>query len=196
MARTSSTISRETGSRVSRSGRTVCRPAAAHPHSVRNRAAQTMAAKNLLITVTSLPFCTYIRRDRQTFVAEQEKFFPETAASTFVRLIFRPPPVIIATADLFSPIWSGIEVVITALTRNQVYRQRYRGFESHPLRHNRTPILIQSVSGLVFIFYVQKSCIYKGLSALFNDNRLCGEPKSVVAEPVTFYSNAHFNERS
>ena len=32
---------------------------------------------------------------------------------------------------------SGIEVVITALTRNQVYRQRYRGFESHPLRHNQ-----------------------------------------------------------
>ena len=30
---------------------------------------------------------------------------------------------------------SGIEVVITALTRNQVYRQRYRGFESHPLRY-------------------------------------------------------------
>ena len=25
-------------------------------------------------------------------------------------------------------------MVITALTRNQVYRQRYRGFESHPLR--------------------------------------------------------------
>ena len=32
------------------------------------------------------------------------------------------------------PARSGIEVVITALTRNQVYRQRYRGFESHPLR--------------------------------------------------------------
>ena len=29
---------------------------------------------------------------------------------------------------------SGIEVVITALTRNQVYQQWYRGFESHPLR--------------------------------------------------------------
>ena len=28
-------------------------------------------------------------------------------------------------------------MVITALTRNQVYRQRYRGFESHPLRHER-----------------------------------------------------------
>ncbi len=32
-------------------------------------------------------------------------------------------------------ICSGIEVVITALTRNQVYQQWYRGFESHPLRH-------------------------------------------------------------
>ena len=33
--------------------------------------------------------------------------------------------------------WSGIEVVITALTRNQVYPQGYRGFESHPLRQLR-----------------------------------------------------------
>ncbi len=32
---------------------------------------------------------------------------------------------------------SGIEVVITALTRNQVYPQGYRGFESHPLRQLR-----------------------------------------------------------
>ena len=39
--------------------------------------------------------------------------------------------------DFRNCIWSGIEVVITALTRNQVYRQRYRGFESHPLRHRR-----------------------------------------------------------
>ena len=28
-------------------------------------------------------------------------------------------------------------MVITALTRNQVYRQRYRGFESHPLRQKK-----------------------------------------------------------
>ena len=35
------------------------------------------------------------------------------------------------------PARSGIEVVITALTRNQVYRQRYRGFESHPLRQKK-----------------------------------------------------------
>ena len=28
-------------------------------------------------------------------------------------------------------------MVITALTRNQVYRQRYRGFESHPLRQKQ-----------------------------------------------------------
>ena len=90
MARTSSTISRETGSRVSRSGRTVCRPAAAHPHSVRNRAAQTMAAKNLLITVTSLPFCTYIRRDRRTFVAEQEKIFSGNRGKYICTLDFPP----------------------------------------------------------------------------------------------------------
>ena len=32
---------------------------------------------------------------------------------------------------------SGIEAVITSLTRNQVYQQWYRGFESHPLRHIR-----------------------------------------------------------
>ena len=30
-------------------------------------------------------------------------------------------------------------MVITALTRNQVYRQRYRGFESHPLRQKSAP---------------------------------------------------------
>ncbi len=35
---------------------------------------------------------------------------------------------------------SGIEVVITALTRNQVYRQRYRGFESHPLRQKKAAV--------------------------------------------------------
>ena len=47
-------------------------------------------------------------------------------------------------------LWSGIEVVITALTRNQVYRQRYRGFESHPLRQkeetrNRVSLLFGGV---------------------------------------------------
>ena len=30
--------------------------------------------------------------------------------------------------------WTGIEVVITALTRNQVVAQAARGFESHPVR--------------------------------------------------------------
>ena len=42
---------------------------------------------------------------------------------------------------LFSPdfgssllIWSGIEVVITGLTRNQLRVYPLRGFESHPLR--------------------------------------------------------------
>ena len=37
--------------------------------------------------------------------------------------------------SVLSCLCSGIEVVITALTRNQVYQQWYRGFESHPLRH-------------------------------------------------------------
>ena len=36
---------------------------------------------------------------------------------------------------------SGIEVVITALTRNQVYQQWYRGFESHPLRHAAASVI-------------------------------------------------------
>ena len=36
-----------------------------------------------------------------------------------------------ASADA---IRTGIEVVITALTRNQVYPHGYRGFESHPVR--------------------------------------------------------------
>ena len=39
-----------------------------------------------------------------------------------------------------SAIGSGIEAVITALTRNQVYQQWYRGFESHPLRQLRGPL--------------------------------------------------------
>ena len=38
---------------------------------------------------------------------------------------------------------TGIEVVITALTRNQVYPQGYRGFESHPVRQKSTVILIE-----------------------------------------------------
>ena len=37
-------------------------------------------------------------------------------------------------------------MVITALTRNQVYRQRYRGFESHPLRQ----ILVESAQSEAF----------------------------------------------
>ena len=37
-------------------------------------------------------------------------------------------------------------MVITALTRNQVYRQRYRGFESHPLRQ----FLVESVQSEAF----------------------------------------------
>ena len=39
---------------------------------------------------------------------------------------------------LIKYLWSGIEAVITALTRNQVYQQWYRGFESHPLRQRKS----------------------------------------------------------
>ena len=42
-------------------------------------------------------------------------------------------------------------MVITALTRNQVYRQRYRGFESHPLRQIST---IPNWGWLIFFVYV------------------------------------------
>ena len=41
---------------------------------------------------------------------------------------------------------SGIEVVITALTRNQVYQQWYRGFESHPLRQRSRQISTRNLS--------------------------------------------------
>ena len=34
--------------------------------------------------------------------------------------------------------WSGAEVVITVLTRNQLVAHAARGFESHPLRQKRT----------------------------------------------------------
>ena len=47
---------------------------------------------------------------------------------------------------------SGIEVVITALTRNQVYRQRYRGFESHPLRQISCLICLPDKSGNFLAF--------------------------------------------
>ena len=36
--------------------------------------------------------------------------------------------------------WSGAEVVITVLTRNQLVAQAARGFESHPLRHKKVEI--------------------------------------------------------
>ncbi len=42
-----------------------------------------------------------------------------------------------------APIWTGIEVVITALTRNQVVSQEARGFESHPVRQYSMVILIE-----------------------------------------------------
>lgn len=48
--------------------------------------------------------------------------------------------------------------------------------------------------GVQFLFI--KSLICKAFSTLFNDIRLCGVPKTVAAEPATFYSNSHFNERS
>mgnify|MGYP000112873068 CR=1 FL=1 len=64
--------------------------------------------------------------------------------------------VICAMIESASP-WSGIEVVITALTRNQVYRQRYRGFESHPLRQLNPHVLIQSM-GISFCIYRLISC--------------------------------------
>ena len=66
------------------------------------------------------------------------------------------------------PARSGIEVVITALTRNQVYRQRYRGFESHPLRQLRNapystnPRLAARIDAR------------RGVSSFQNRNRLCG----------------------
>ena len=40
--------------------------------------------------------------------------------------------------------WTGIEVVITALTRNQVYPQGYRGFESHPVRQTGIAVLTKT----------------------------------------------------
>ena len=43
-------------------------------------------------------------------------------------------------------------MVITALTRNQVYRQRYRGFESHPLRQKGTALETQVSKAVPFLF--------------------------------------------
>lgn len=67
---------------------------------------------------------------------------------------------------------SGIEVVITALTRNQVYRQRYRGFESHPLRQIESALISHSWNLSVRFFYVSiflcfnNHCLIPSLSKL------------------------------
>ena len=42
-------------------------------------------------------------------------------------------------------IGSGIEVVITGLTRNQFAGNTARGFESHPLRHCRQSLRLTTV---------------------------------------------------
>lgn len=62
---------------------------------------------------------------------------------------------------------SGIEVVITALTRNQVYPQGYRGFESHPLRQLRNS-RHRSVSGFA------ENCTMAGISSLPAPIRFAG----------------------
>ena len=50
-----------------------------------------------------------------------------------------------------------IEVVVTGLTRNQLYRFRYRGFESHRLRHFKAVCLYTNKKDesepLAFLFY-------------------------------------------
>ena len=45
-------------------------------------------------------------------------------------------------------------MVITALTRNQVYPQGYRGFESHPVRHKSTEIYLILVSFRTFMYRI------------------------------------------
>ena len=66
---------------------------------------------------------------------ERSRFFPCKALLDFSLFIgYNYFPVMYRRENL---ICSGIEVVITALTRNQVYWQQYRGFESHPLRQKR-----------------------------------------------------------
>ena len=49
-------------------------------------------------------------------------------------------------------LWTGIEVVITALTRNQVVARAARGFESHPVRQKSAAIQTE----LRWIFYIQR----------------------------------------
>lgn len=48
--------------------------------------------------------------------------------------------------------------------------------------------------GVQFLFI--KSLICKAFSTLFNDIRLCGAPKTVVAEPFSFSPITPFNEGS
>ena len=63
-------------------------------------------------------------------------------------------------------------MVITALTRNQVYRQRYRGFESHPLRQ-----LVANYAGSRRLFYAAHEKVISHLlrcSSLQNRDRYAG----------------------
>ena len=50
---------------------------------------------------------------------------------------------------------SGIEAVITGLTRNQFVVNATRGFESHPLRQNRIAILTVAIL-LLFCYHFKK----------------------------------------
>ncbi len=57
-------------------------------------------------------------------------------------------------------IWTGIEEVITALTRNQVVAQAARGFESHPVRqigHKPHSYAVCVFLYTFFIFFTSKS---------------------------------------
>ena len=61
-----------------------------------------------------------------------------------------------ARSAAFVSTWTGIEVVITALTRNQVVSQEARGFESHPVRQNRIAILTK-IAILLFYMEIEES---------------------------------------
>ena len=66
-------------------------------------------------------------------------------------------------------------MVITALTRNQVYRQRYRGFESHPLRQKK-----RHAKACLFFFlaFMDGICYSIGIHTKYRTD--CGKHKGAL----------------
>ena len=61
-------------------------------------------------------------------------------------------------------------------------------FESLPLRHNWTPVLIQCVSKRVSSFFLQKPLFARVFPIPFNESRLYGNRETVTVEPFCVFA--------